>query len=81
MQQAEQTIDELLDWTDETPAPNLTQIEDIILALRQRLSEQMAQEVIEAQAASPRRVLFPLWSGDALQRRQDGQAPHLGRGC
>jgi hypothetical protein len=50
MQQAEQVIDELLDWTDETPPPNLTQIEDVILALRQRLSEQMAQGVIEAQA-------------------------------
>jgi hypothetical protein len=51
MEQAEQVIDELLDWTDDTVAPNLTQIEDIVLALRQRLSEQMAQEVVEAQAA------------------------------
>jgi uncharacterized protein with PIN domain len=51
-QVADEVIDELLDWTEETAAPTLTQIEDIVLKLRQRLSERMAQVVIEAQAAS-----------------------------
>ena len=51
MQQAESLIDELLDWTDDTPEPNLTQIEDIVLELRRRFSEEMAREVIEAQEA------------------------------
>lgn len=51
MKEAESLIDELLDWTDSTPEPNLTQIEDIVLELRQRFSEEMAREVIEAQEA------------------------------
>jgi hypothetical protein len=51
MTEAEEIIDELVAWTGDTPAPNLTQIEDIVLKLRQRLSERMALAVIEAQAA------------------------------
>jgi hypothetical protein len=51
MTEAEGIIDELVAWTAETPAPNLTQIEDIVLKLRQRLSERMALAVIEAQAS------------------------------
>ena len=51
MLQAEVLIDELLAWTADTPAPTLTQIEDVVLKLRQRLSERMALAVIEAQAA------------------------------
>ena len=50
MSEAEGIIDELVAWTADTPAPNLTQIEDIVLKLRQRLSERMALAVIEAQA-------------------------------
>jgi hypothetical protein len=51
MTQAEVFIDELVEWTADTPAPTLTQIEDIVLKLRQRLSERMALAVIGAQAA------------------------------
>ena len=49
MEQAESLIDELLDWNDSTAAPNLTQIEGVVLELRKRFSEEMAREVIEAQ--------------------------------
>jgi hypothetical protein len=49
MQQAENLIDELLDWTANTPEPNLAQIEQVVLELRQRFSEELAREVIEAQ--------------------------------
>jgi hypothetical protein len=48
---AELAIDQLLDWTDETKAPDLTQIEDIVLKLRKELGEQMALSVIDEQAA------------------------------
>jgi uncharacterized protein with PIN domain len=49
--EAERSIEELLDWTDQTPRPNLTQIENAVLRLRKHWGEQAAQVVIEAQAA------------------------------
>jgi uncharacterized protein with PIN domain len=49
--EAEQAIDELLDWTEQTPRPNLTQIENAVLKLRKQLSEQAAQAVLAAQEA------------------------------
>jgi uncharacterized protein with PIN domain len=49
--EAEQAIDELLDWTDQTPRPNLTQIENAVLTIRRQLSERAAQAVIGAQDA------------------------------
>jgi hypothetical protein len=48
MKQAESVIDELLDWNAHTPEPNLAQIEQEILDLRRRFSEELAREVIEA---------------------------------
>lgn len=51
MKQAESLIDELLDWSDSTPEPNLSQVEGIVLELRKRFSQEMAREVIEAQEA------------------------------
>lgn len=51
MAEAERAIDDLLDWHLSTAKPNLEQVEAKVLRLRQRLSEQMSQTVIEAQAA------------------------------
>jgi hypothetical protein len=51
MKEAERLIDELLEWTDSTEEPNLGQIEGVVLKLRQRFSEEMAREVVEAQEA------------------------------
>lgn len=51
MKEAEAAIDELLDWHLSTDEPNLGQVEQKVLELRQRLSERMSQTVIEAQAA------------------------------
>ena len=50
--QAEMMIEELLDWNEANAAPNLTQIEDVILMLRKRIGEQMAQVVVESQASN-----------------------------
>ena len=49
--EAERSIDELLDWTDQTPRPNLTEIETSVLRLRKQMGEQAAQAVIGAQDA------------------------------
>jgi len=51
LQHAEQMVDDLLAWEAEHPRPNLTEIEDIVLALRKRMGEQLAQSVVDAQAA------------------------------
>jgi hypothetical protein len=51
MQEAEAVIDELLDWHLSTAEPNLGQVEEKVLGLRQRLSEQMSQAVIANQEA------------------------------
>lgn len=50
MQEAESIIDELLNWADEVEKPNLSQIEDVVMELRERLSRKMAKKVIEGQA-------------------------------
>lgn len=44
--EVEQALDQLLDWKDKTPNPTLTQIEDAVLAMRKRISEQAAKELI-----------------------------------
>jgi hypothetical protein len=51
MQKAEQLIDEALDWEERTERPNLTQIEDLALRLRQELGRELARSLIEAQEA------------------------------
>ena len=49
MAEAEAMFDELIKWDDETPEPDLTQIEDIVLKLRKRFGKQVAQSVIMRQ--------------------------------
>jgi hypothetical protein len=51
MKKAERLIEEALDWEEKTDKPNLTQIEDIVLRLRQELGQEMAQSLLEAQEA------------------------------
>ncbi len=48
MREAETEIDELLDWNEQAGQPTLTEIEDVILKLRKRMSEAMAVTVIKA---------------------------------
>ena len=48
---AKALIDELMQWSEDTDRPNLTQIEDEILKLRRAMSEAMLETVIEDQAS------------------------------
>jgi uncharacterized protein with PIN domain len=49
MAQVEEMIDELLDWHEGTKAPTFDEIEEAVLKLRKRMSEQMAEAVVEDQ--------------------------------
>lgn len=50
MAAAEAAIDRLLAWEKRVEAPNLTEIEDEVLALRHQLGVEMAQSVLDEQA-------------------------------
>ena len=50
--EATQLIDTLLDWTDQTEAPTLTQIEDEVLKLRQQFAEKLAAAAVDRQATT-----------------------------
>jgi predicted nucleic acid-binding Zn-ribbon protein len=51
MAEAEAAIDELLGWHEDTSAPTLTEIEEVVLTLRKRLGERMTEVVVEDQEA------------------------------
>ena len=56
MDRLEKAAEELLDWEEQNRKPTLTQLEDIVLALRKQIGEEMAEEVIgrmEAKAMVP----------------------------
>ena len=62
---ANEIIRQLLDWTDQTDKPNLTQMEDEILALRQELSRTMLESILSAQ--------------EAIQPAEEEKCPNCGR--
>ncbi len=49
MTKAEELIDQLLDWDEQTSRPNLTQIEDLVLKLRKDLGQAMAEALLDGQ--------------------------------
>jgi uncharacterized protein with PIN domain len=50
--EAEALFDRLMEWDEQTAKPNLTQIEEIVLELRQRLGKQLAHAVLARQENS-----------------------------
>ncbi|MBI5649432.1 MAG: hypothetical protein HZC40_03135 [Chloroflexi bacterium] len=48
--QAEATIDQFLDWVEQTEHPNLTQIEEAVLEFRRQVGQTMADTALKAQA-------------------------------
>jgi hypothetical protein len=47
LQEAELLFDELLDWEEGTKAPTLTEIEEVILTIRERMGRKMVSSVLE----------------------------------
>ena len=46
---AKEAIKKLLDWDEAHPAPDLTQIEDIVLELREELGKEFAASLVSSQ--------------------------------
>jgi hypothetical protein len=69
---AEQLIDELMAWDDETEKPTLTDIEDVVLRLRKELGEAMAVEAITMQEGN-RPVPGPACPQCGKEMRYKGQ--------
>ena len=72
MKEAESIIDELLVWEAEVEKPNLSQIEEVVLELRERLSQKMAESVIAGQE-EVRPVPGPRCDKCGVEKRYKGQ--------
>jgi len=70
MVEAEALFDELMEWDDQTQAPDLAQIEEKVLELRKRFGEHIAQQVLLRQAARQPadRVLCPGCGGEMVPK-------------
>jgi uncharacterized protein with PIN domain len=71
---AEALFDQLMEWDEQTGQPNLTQIEEIVLQLRQQLGEQMAQALLARQEnrQPAEKVLCPHCQGELEPKGRKG---------
>jgi hypothetical protein len=72
LEAAEAMIDEFLDWEEQAPEPDLSQIEAAVLKVRRQISERMAVVAIEDQDAA-RPVEAPLCPQCGQPMRYKGQ--------
>ena len=70
--EAEALFDQLMSWDEQTCEPDMSQIEEIVLQLRQRLGEQMAQAVMARQEKRQpaEKVICPQCQGEAETKGQ-----------
>lgn len=67
-------IQELLDWNETHAAPDLTQIEDIVLELREKLSQAMVEGVVSSQEqVQPPEVRCPQCGGVMRYKGRKGK--------
>jgi uncharacterized protein with PIN domain len=50
--EAEAAIEKVLAWQDETPTPNMRQIEDQILQVREQFGQDLAETILQVQDAT-----------------------------
>jgi hypothetical protein len=72
--EADALIDKLLDWQAETPTPDLLQIEECVLQLREQLGQRMTEVVIDAQDAV-QLVAAPVCRGCGERMQYKDQKP------
>jgi uncharacterized protein with PIN domain len=72
--EAEALFDQLMIWDEQTCEPDMSQIEEIVLQLRQRLGEQMARAVIVRQEKRQpaEKMICPHCKGEAEPKGQKG---------
>jgi uncharacterized protein with PIN domain len=70
--EAEALFDQLMAWDEQTDEPDLSQIEEIVLQLRQRLGQQLAQAVIARQEKRQpaERMVCPRCQGEVEPKGQ-----------
>jgi len=78
--EAERLIEALLDWTDQTDAPDLTAIEDEVLKLRQQFGEKLAAVAVAQQpTAEPLTVKCPKCGRPMHQKKKRQRRSVQGR--
>jgi uncharacterized protein with PIN domain len=72
--EADALFDQLMEWDERTTEPDLAQIEEIVLQLRQRLGEQMAQAVLarQEQRQPAEKMICPQCRGEVAAKGQKG---------
>lgn len=78
--EASRLIAALLDWTEQTDAPDLTAIEDEVLKLRQQFGEKLAAVAVDQQpSAEPLTMKCPTCSRPMHQKKKRQRRSVVGR--